>query len=73
MGINRLGITTGKSVGKAHLRNRARRVIREAYRQLLRENPQIRGKDFLFVARSKTAYMKTQDIYTEMAAVIKKI
>lgn len=71
MGINRLGITTGKTIGKAHLRNRARRVIREAYRQLLKENPQIKGRDFLFVARTKTAYMKTQSIYTDMAAVFK--
>ena len=37
LGVNRVGFTATKKVGKACARNRARRVMREAYRQLLDE------------------------------------
>ncbi len=48
----RLGITTGKKIGKAVQRNRCRRIIREAFRQL---SPRITGSwDFVFVARKAT-------------------
>jgi len=56
----RFGITSTKKVGKAVLRNRARRVIREAY-YLLYDNIKP-GYDFVFVARGKTPYVKTQEI-----------
>ncbi len=60
LGVNRIGITTGKKIGKAHLRNRARRVIREAYRQLApRLTP---GHDFVFVARVKTTFCPMQEV-----------
>ena len=56
----RVGITTGKKIGNAVMRNRSRRIIREAVRQL---SPRIRrGYDFVFVARGKTPYLKSTDI-----------
>ena len=48
----RFGITTGKKVGKAVKRSRARRVIRAAYYELYPDLKQ--GYDFVFVARGKT-------------------
>ncbi|MBQ3259408.1 MAG: ribonuclease P protein component [Clostridia bacterium] len=52
LGVTRIGITTGKKIGKAVKRNRCRRIIREAFRQLL---PQVkRGYDYVFVARAAT-------------------
>ena len=48
----RLGITTSKKIGKAVQRNRARRVIKEAYRLLEQQVPP--SWDICFVARSKT-------------------
>ena len=60
-GKNRLGIVTGKKVGNAVKRNRARRIIREAFRlidPIIREGSQKRF-DFVFVARSKTPHLKT--------------
>lgn len=63
-GKNRLGIVTGKKVGNAVKRNRARRVIREAFRLF---DPVIKEKtdrrfDFVFVARAKTPSLKTQQV-----------
>ena len=69
-GFNRIGITTSKKIGKAHDRNRARRVIREAYRLLLPYFPQNQnqgiGYDIVFVARARTADCKMQEVYKTM-------
>lgn len=67
-GKNRLGIVTGKKVGNAVKRNRARRIIREAFRLL---DPIIKEKtdrrfDFVFVARAKTPTLKMQQILSLM-------
>ena len=50
-GGNRVGITVGKKLGKAHIRNRTRRRIREVYR--LNEEAFLPGWDIVVVARSK--------------------
>ena len=52
LGINRVGITTGKKLGHAVVRNRARRRIREVYR--LNEDRFQPGWDIVVVARSKS-------------------
>lgn len=67
-GKNRLGIVTGKKVGNAVKRNRARRIIREAFRLI---DPVLKEKtnrrfDFVFVARSRTPALKTQQILNLM-------
>ena len=49
--VNRVGITVGKKLGKAHVRNRARRRIREIYR--LNEEKFQPGWDIVVVARSR--------------------
>ena len=66
--VNRIGIVTGKKVGNAVKRSRARRVIREAFRlidPMLREKTQKRF-DFIFVARAKTPGLKSTKLYTLM-------
>lgn len=50
--FNRLGITAGKKVGNAVHRNRAKRIIRQAYRE--NEIYMPIGYDFVIVARSCT-------------------
>ena len=47
---SRLGITTTRRLGKAVTRNRARRLVREAYRTHRQEIPT--GFDLVFVVRS---------------------
>ncbi len=67
-GKNRIGIVTGKKIGNAVKRNRARRIIREAFRLL---DPVIKEKtdrrfDFVFVARVVTPSMKMQQVLSLM-------
>ncbi|MCI0396499.1 MAG: ribonuclease P protein component [Chloroflexi bacterium] len=51
--VSRFGFSASKRVGKATVRNRARRLLREAVRLHLHEISQ--GWDCLFVARQETA------------------
>ena len=51
LGVNRVGITTGKKLGHAVVRNRARRRLREVYR--LNEHLFKPGYDIVVVARSR--------------------
>ena len=50
--VNRVGITVGKKLGKAHVRNRTRRRLREVYR--LNERLFQPGWDIVVVARTKS-------------------
>ena len=51
LGVNRVGITTGKKLGHAVVRNRARRRLREVYR--LNEAMFKPGYDIVVVARHR--------------------
>lgn len=58
--IIRMGITTGKKVGKAVRRNRCRRIIRAAYDSLY---PELHGGwDIVFVARARMLSMKSSEL-----------
>lgn len=70
--VNRLGIITSKKVGCAVKRSRARRVIREAFRRL---EPELRQQgfkrcDFIFVARGRTPFLKSDKLYGIMKKLI---
>ena len=70
LGLKRIGITASKKVGDAVHRNRARRLIKEAYRLLEPGVPT--GWDFVFVAR-KAAAEKTVKMRDVMAVMEKQI
>ncbi len=59
-GGTRIGITSSKKIGGAVQRNRARRVIRRAIRQL--ELDMSRNVDLVFVARTRTATLKSYEV-----------
>ena len=65
---NRVGITVGKKLGKAHIRNRVRRRIREVYR--LNEEKFQPGWDIVVVARTraiKADFSALTDAYLSLA------
>ena len=66
---NRVGITVSKKLGKAHVRNRARRRLREVYR--LNEDRFQPGWDIVVVARTKSLHApfeKLTESYLSAAA-----
>lgn len=68
---NRIGITCGKSVGKAVVRNRLKRLVRESYR--LMEPDLQKGFDFVFVIRSRAVGKAFSDINRDMVYAMKKL
>lgn len=73
LGTVRVGITTSKKIGNAVERNRSRRVIRAAFRQVLKDN-EIKGNwDLVFVARTKTKFLKSTQVYLDMLEVLRQI
>ena len=68
LGVNRVGITTGKKLGKAHIRNRIRRRVREVYR--LNEAAFTCGWEIVVVVRSKAinaSFAQLTDSYLSLA------
>ncbi len=67
-GTNRVGITTGKKLGHAVVRNRTRRRLREVYR--LNEEKFLPGYDIVVVARSRAVdapFHKLTNAYMSLA------
>jgi len=64
-GLQRVGLTSGKKIGGAVQRNRARRVIRAAFGQL-RPRMVPTGWDIVFVARTQTCHCSMQQVLKVM-------
>lgn len=70
-GETRVGITSGKKIGNAVKRNRARRLIRTAFAVL---EPRLNGNwDIVFVARTKTTCVKMQEVLVQMEEQLKAL
>lgn len=67
---NSLGITVSKAVGKAHDRNRAKRLIRAAYRECM-PNTEC-GYNVIIAARAKMAYVPYDRVVSSMKYCIEK-
>lgn len=66
-GHTRVGITSSKKIGNAVKRNRARRVIRAAMREVL--PPDVGGYDIVLVARGATPRIKS----TQLVPTLQKL
>lgn len=70
----RFGITTSKKLGCAVKRNRARRIIRQAFWELLAADESLlEGYDYVFVARSATVDSTTKEVKQVMKKQIEKL
>ena len=67
---NRVGITVSKKLGKAHIRNRVRRRLREVYR--LNEDKFQPGWDIVVVARSRAIGCDFQELTKAYLSLAKK-
>ena len=67
---NRVGITVSKKLGKAHVRNRARRRLREVYR--LNEDLFQPGWDIVVVARTKSIHTPFHKLTENYLAAARK-
>lgn len=70
LGYNRLGFLASKKVGNSVVRNRARRLMKESYRQL--ENRTGTGFDIILIARNNIKDVKCHEVYKCMNFLLKK-
>ncbi|CAO3376642.1 ribonuclease P protein component [Azospirillum argentinense] len=68
----RLGLTASRKVGNAVVRNRARRRLREAARQILTAHA-APGHDFVLVARAATAERPWAELVGDLIAALKRL
>ena len=68
----RLGLTASRKVGNAVVRNRARRRLREAARQILTAHA-APGHDFVLVARAATAERPWTELLGDLTAALKRL
>ena len=71
--VNRVGITVSKKLGKAVVRTRVRRIIREAYRILETEESIKKGKLIVIVGREAAVGAKSTDIKEDLRYAMKKL
>lgn len=70
LAYNRKAFLASKKVGNAVLRNRARRLMKEAFRQTEKTLPE--GYDFLFIARNTINDSKYADVKKSIEAAFKR-
>ncbi len=71
--LNRMGITASKKIGGAVERNRVKRIIREAYRRLEKEENVKKGQLLVIAARQSAVFAKTDGVYRDLLSASKKL
>ncbi|MBQ6893378.1 MAG: ribonuclease P protein component [Clostridia bacterium] len=71
--INRIGLTVGKKIGGAVERNRAKRIIRHAYKNIDTAHHVKCGNLIVLVAREAIAEKKTPDVERELTHALKRL
>ena len=71
--VNRVGITVSKKLGKAVVRSRVRRIIREAYRTVETEQYVKKGKLVVLVGREAAVTAKSTDIKADLVYAFSKL
>ena len=71
--VNRIGLTTSKTLGTAVVRSRARRIMREGLRLLERERPLKQGFLIVIAARKPATELKSTEIKDQLKYAFKKL
>lgn len=71
--LNRLGISVSKKNGGAVVRNRIKRIIREAYRAIERDDILYKGYLVIIAAKNDAADVKSTDIERELRYAFRKL
>ncbi len=66
----RIGVSAGKKLGNAVVRNRIKRIVREAARELLPSIQQ--GLDLIIIGRAGAKHVKMQEVRADLARVMKR-
>lgn len=71
--VNRIGLTVSKKLGKAHIRNRVKRILREGLRQTEQEYNLKKGHLIVIVARTSAISAKSDDIRDDLERAVKAL
>ena len=71
--INRVGLTVSKKLGKAHIRNRIKRILREGLRQTEKNFETNKGFLIVLVARNGAQFVKADDIAKDIERAVRAL
>ena len=71
--LNRVGITVTKKLGGAVVRNRTKRILREAYRMVAQECPIKTGFLVVIAAREHATEMKSTALAEDLRYALRKL
>ena len=71
--LNRVGFTATVKLGGAVTRNRCKRIMREAYREILRQRPIKKGNLIVITARERAVTAGKDEVMRDLAYAMDKL